>query len=164
MAQRWCSHGHHLTAGESRDFPECSQPADVHPQDSHCDQQQFKNYLGVDEQAISDSELQAHLEKGHVVVFDTFEELSDSVDGTPILNKIGLVLKTRNGVANARMILDMKQSGVKHATSQAQRVIPVGIPRRCRRFRFGIPRRVLADPDSSVGTKIFCATGLINGK
>lgn len=33
-----------------------------------------------------------------------------------------LIVKTRNGVANARVIFDTKQSGVKTITSQAQRV------------------------------------------
>ena len=36
-------------------FPECSRPADVQPQDLHCDEQQFRNYPGVEEQDITDA-------------------------------------------------------------------------------------------------------------
>ena len=60
--------------------------------------------------------------KGHVAAFGTFGDLSDLVDGEPILDNIGLIVKTCNEGTNARMILDTKQSGAKHVTSQAQRV------------------------------------------
>ena len=45
-------------------FPQCSRPADVQPEDLRCDEQQFRNYPGVEEQAITDAELSSHLEKG----------------------------------------------------------------------------------------------------
>ena len=50
-------------------FPERSRPADVQPPDLYCDQQQFNSYAGVEEQAIADRELQAHLENGLLAVF-----------------------------------------------------------------------------------------------
>ena len=95
----------------------------MQPQDLHCDEQQFQNYPGVEEQAITDAELTSHLEKGHIMAFDTYAELCEFVDSpNPIMNKLGLIVKTRNGITKARMILDTKQSGVKRITSQAQRV------------------------------------------
>ena len=104
-------------------FPVCLRPADLQPQDIHCDEQQFCNYPGVEEQAITDAELAAHLAKGHLRAFDTHEELAAFVNSVkPILNKLGLIVKTRNGITKARMILDTKKSGVKRITSQAQRV------------------------------------------
>lgn len=39
-----------------------------------------------------------------------------------ILNKIELIVKIRNGVSKARMILDTKQSGVKKITGKFQRL------------------------------------------
>ena len=49
--------------------------------------------------------------------------MADSVEADePILNKLGLIEKVRNGIMKARMILDTKQSGVKTITGQAQRV------------------------------------------
>ena len=38
------------------------------------------------------------------------------------LTKLGLIVKTRNGVTKARMILDTKQSKVQLASTQSQRV------------------------------------------
>ena len=54
------------------------------------------------------------------MAFDTHEELADFVDSKePILNKLGLIVNTHNGITKARMILDTKQSGVKLITPQA---------------------------------------------
>ena len=57
------------------------------------------------------------------MAFDTYNELCKFVGSTrPILNKHGLIVKTKSGITKARMILDTKQSGVKLITSQGQRV------------------------------------------
>ena len=40
-----------------------------------------------------------------------------------MLNKLGLIVKTRNNVTKARMILDTKESGAKRITAKTQRVI-----------------------------------------
>ena len=42
--------------------------------------------------------------------------------GKPILNKIGLIVKVRNGVSKARMILYTRESGVNKITTKTQRV------------------------------------------
>ena len=87
----------------------------MQPQGLHCDEQQLRNYPGVETQDITDAELAAHLEKGHLAAFDTYAELSEFADlQEPILNKLGLIVKTRNRITKARMIPDTKQSGVKH--------------------------------------------------
>ena len=52
-----------------------------------------------------------------------FDELATHVEGKPILNKTGLIIKTRNGVTKTRTILDTKESGVKWITAKTQRVI-----------------------------------------
>ena len=57
-------------------FPQCHRPADLQPQDLHCDEQQFCNYSGVEEQDITDVELSAHLAKWHLCAFDTHAELA----------------------------------------------------------------------------------------
>ena len=60
------------------------------------------------------------------MAFDSREQLTGYVEGspphTPILNKIGLIVKTRNGITKARTILDTKQSGVKRMTAKTERV------------------------------------------
>ena len=85
-----------------------------------------KNYPGVENQAITGDEMKKHVDKDHLVAFNTFEQLTGFVEGkpspTPILNKIGLIVKTRNGITKARMILDTKQSGVKRMTAKTERV------------------------------------------
>ena len=42
-------------------FPACAKPADLEPEDVHCDERTFSNYSGVEENQITDAELTAHL-------------------------------------------------------------------------------------------------------
>ena len=62
----------------------------------------FRNYPGVEDQAITGDEMKKHIDKDHLVAFDTREQLTGYVQGspphTPILNKIGVIVKTRNGI------------------------------------------------------------------
>ena len=102
--------------------PTCIRPADAQPDDLQCDDRRFKHYTGVEEQDATDKELDSHLKKGRLAAFDSYAELSAYVGSNPIINKLGLIAKTRKGITNARMILDTKQSGVTAVTSQAQRV------------------------------------------
>ena len=100
--------------------PECSHDAIC------CNMATFRNYPGVEDQAITGEEMGKHIEKGHLVAFDKKEQLTGYVEGTPprtpILNKIGLIVKTRNGTTKVRTILDTKQSGVKRMTTKTERI------------------------------------------
>jgi hypothetical protein len=49
-------------------------------------------------------------------------ELRQRVGGDPVLSKLGLIVKVRNGKAKPRMILDTKASGIKYVTGKSQRV------------------------------------------
>ena len=52
------------------------------------------------------------------------QELTDYLKGeAPILSKIGLIVKEKDGVVKKRMILDTKQSGLKHCSAKHQRVL-----------------------------------------
>ena len=62
------------------------------------------------------------MDKGHLLAFDTYEQLQEYVGGKPVLRKLGLIVKTRNGITKARMILDTKESGVKWITAKTERV------------------------------------------
>ena len=55
------------------------------------------------------------------VLCDTHEQLAEFV-GKPVLNKIDLIINTRNCIDKARIIVDTKQSGVKLITAKTQRV------------------------------------------
>ena len=165
-------------------FPACSRPAEVQPENLECNSRQFKNYPGVEENQITDAELASHLEKGHLAAFDTYEEMRLYVDAQtpPILNKLGLIVKVRNGITKARMILDTKQSGVKTITGQLQRVI---LPRlfdailqllyvlclvldgddtAIEAFVLDFSDAFWQIPIAREEQKYYCATGLIDGK
>ena len=75
-------------------FPEVSRPADMQPQDLHCDEQQFQNYPAVEEQAITDTELTSHLDKGHIVAFDTYAELQEFLEEeVPVISQVRVLTK-----------------------------------------------------------------------
>lgn len=92
-------------------FQDCAAPSEQRPEDLHCDDQNFRNYAGVEEHGITATELQEHIDKGHLVEVASYDELAAYVGGEPVLNKIGLILKKRNGVAKERLILDTKERG-----------------------------------------------------
>ena len=93
------------------------------PEDLHCDHTTFRNYAGVEAHDITEDEMTNHIEKGHVAAFDSYEELAEYTGGKPILSKLGIIEKIRNGISSARTILDTKESGVKWITAKTQRVI-----------------------------------------
>jgi len=104
-------------------FPEAVVQPYMGHEDLHCNLQNFRNYKGVEESEVTETEIQRHLDKGHLAAFSDIGALKDFVQGEPILNKLGLVTKIRNAVKKSRMILGTKESWVKHATWKSQRVI-----------------------------------------
>ena len=68
-----------------------------------------------------------HVDEGHLAEFDSYQDMAELVGATPeepaIMNKLGLIIKERNGVQSARLILDTKESGVGKLTGEYQRVI-----------------------------------------
>ena len=108
-------------------FPDCSAPALASTSEIRCDADLFRNYAGVEEHAVTEEELQLHIDAGHLAEFDSYEDLSKFVGATEedpaILSKLGLIIKERNGVQKARMILDTKESGVGRLSGKYQRVI-----------------------------------------
>ena len=95
-------------------FPDCTDIPECSPDYIICNAATFRNYPGVEDQAVIGEKMGKHIEKDHVAAFSTFQQLTGFVKGTPpktpILNKIGLTTKKRNGVTKARTILDAKQS------------------------------------------------------
>ena len=87
----------------------------------HCDEHVFRNYSGVEEERTIEEEMQNHLDKGRLAALDTYDLLKEFVGGEPILNKLGVIVKIRNGVRKARAILETKESGVKWITSNTHR-------------------------------------------
>ena len=84
----------------------------------------FANYAGVDEDGTAEKEVAEHLKRNHLKAFSSLDELRSYLNGAePILNKIGLIVKTRNGIRKVRMILDTKVSGLKACSLKSQRVV-----------------------------------------
>ena len=73
---------------------------------------------------MTEAELEGHIEKGHMASFEPHVKLTEFLGEAPVLNKLGLIVRTRNNVTNARMILDTKESGVKKITAKTQSVVP----------------------------------------
>ena len=60
-------------------FPACMRPADAQLEYLHCDERHFKDYPGVEEQDVTDKELESHLKKGHLAASDSYAELAEYV-------------------------------------------------------------------------------------
>ena len=104
-------------------FPDVSAPSEQAPEDLRCDLDTFRNYAGVEDHATTEGGMRNHMDKHHVAAFDTIGELREYVGGEPILSKLGIIEKVRNGVTSARTILDTKESGVKYTTAKTQHAI-----------------------------------------
>ena len=77
-------------------FPDCSDTPECKPGEIACDPATFSNYPGVEEQPVTEEEMTKHIDKEHVVAFNTVKQLTGFGEGKPILNKLGLIVKTRN--------------------------------------------------------------------
>ena len=79
MDDAWGTHGDRIRHLR----PDPGIEATAEPNDINCVEQTFQNYTNVENQDVTEAELQAHVTQGHVVAFDTFEELSEYVGGKP---------------------------------------------------------------------------------
>ena len=84
----------------------------------------WKNHPSADEWqedlAILVAEAQA---KGFISLFDTMEEAATYLGRWPVLNKLGLIVKVKGDKRKARLIWDLRESGVNGLCSQGERII-----------------------------------------
>lgn len=104
-------------------FPEITGEAPASAESHYTDLENFANYTGVDDDFTAENEAKAHLQKQHLRAFSNIDDLRSFLGEEPILNKIGLIVKTKNGQTKSRMILDTKVSNLKACRSKAQRVL-----------------------------------------
>lgn len=104
-------------------FPDVATEEGIHYSELVTKDDSTSNYQGVDDEGYAKAEVQGYIDKAYLAAASSLEELSLIVDGQPVLNKIGIISKLRNGTVKRRMIFDTKQSNVKHASSKGQRVI-----------------------------------------
>ena len=98
-----------LVRGKNPERPKCVLgPADISEREQIDDQ-------GEISAQPTTGLVQVHIDAGHLAEFDSYQELNDFVGGTAeepaILSKFGLIIKERNGIQKARMILDTKATG-----------------------------------------------------
>ena len=84
----------------------------------------WKNHPSADEWhedlAILVAEAQAN---GFISLFDTMEEAAMYLGRWPVLNKLGLIVKVKGDKRKARLIWDLRESGVNGLCSQGERII-----------------------------------------
>ena len=59
-------------------FPDCPGPIENDTPDSQFDADMFRNDHGVEEQSVTEEELQSHVDAGHLAEFDSLDELRNS--------------------------------------------------------------------------------------
>ena len=60
-------------------FPDCSSPSEQRPEGVYCDEQNFRDYAGVEEHEITATDLQGHIDAGHLAELESYEELAKYV-------------------------------------------------------------------------------------
>jgi len=81
------------------------------------------NYSGVEDDDEVAEELQRLEAARYVRKFGTLEQATKYLKGAPILSKLGVIRKTRNGVTKNRLVVDSKRSRVSSATSGFERTL-----------------------------------------
>lgn len=104
-------------------FPEIGDGPEMSPEDLSIGPAQFGNSAGLGGDPAAVDEVLHHIQQGHIMAFDTYDQLKTFVGGTPVLNKIGIIVRTKAGVTKRRMILDTMQPGVKGLAAKHQRVM-----------------------------------------
>ena len=61
--------------------------------------------------------------KGFCSIYDTMEEAQTHIGMKPVLNKLGVIVKEKPGSRKARIIWDLKESGVNQLCSQGERIL-----------------------------------------
>jgi hypothetical protein len=105
-------------------FPDIGDEPDLPHESLVTDFGSFKNYSGVDDDEVAAQEIAHHIKQGHLLPFSSLDDLTSFLGGeAPILNKIGIISKTRSGITKKRMILDTNASNIKEASATYQRVL-----------------------------------------
>ena len=104
-------------------FPE-HDPAEPGPHELLCtDFESFANYKGVDEDGTAAEEISKHIALGRLKEYASPQAMEQDLGQPPVLNKIGIITRLKDGVAKKWMFLDTQASAVKEATERGQRVL-----------------------------------------
>ena len=90
----------------------------------YSDADAFVNYSGVETDPQALAILMDYVKSGRVREFNALAELSEHVQGTPVLSKFACIVKSKlDGSVKHRIIMDSKQSGVTAASAKQYRSV-----------------------------------------
>ena len=86
---------------------------------------QFHNYNGLEEDDEAFAQIERFADKDHqyLLKFGTLQECREYLGADPVLSRFGVIERVRAGKLKRRVILDLKQSMVTHATRKTHRVV-----------------------------------------
>ena len=131
---QWLRHGAPagiLHAIESRGIFQDYDPAEdvrtVDPEELRTDPD-HANYDGVEEDQEVADEISRFAASGWTRTFSTLEEVKEYVKGEPVLSRLGVIKKMKNGKWKNRLVVDSKRSEVSGATRKFERtMLPRGL-------------------------------------
>ena len=83
----------------------------------------FVNYTGIEEDPDVWDEVQSMVKKGWLTEHTSYQDVQQALGATPILSKIGMIIKATGGKVKKRLIVDSKQSGVAKAAFKPERIV-----------------------------------------
>ena len=63
------------------------------------------------------------MEKRFCTIYDTMVEAEAELGKSPVLSKLGVVVKEKESGRKARIIWDLRESGINELCSQSERII-----------------------------------------
>ena len=84
-------------------------------------EEHFHNYSDVEESAAVQGEFARLLAAGHLLPFDSLEEVEGYLEAQAVLSRIGHIQKIRNGKLKSRIVIDSKRSRVSRAARRFDR-------------------------------------------
>ena len=104
--------------GDSAKFSEIDDPHAL-----FCDTDTFVNYSSVEDDPKAMEEVEKFWRAGYLAKFNTLEECKSFVGGDPILSKLAMITKEKNGRIKRRLVLDCKRSGIVKASFLNKRIL-----------------------------------------
>ena len=89
------------------------------------DPEGWRNYVSAEDNAEKVLEiLQENVDARHGTWFDSYADLTNAVQGTPVFNKFGLIIKEKkDGSTKYRVVWDLRRSGVNDVVEQNERIV-----------------------------------------
>ena len=83
----------------------------------------FENYSSVESDDLALVELQLFCDKGYLAKFDSLEACREFLGKDPVLSKLAMITKTKNGKVKRRLVVDCRRSGLVAASKLDERIL-----------------------------------------